>query len=61
MNRSIILTENERCIIRNDTYINATENLEMELFRFLKVLESKKMINSKKLMIMFKIHNQIFY
>jgi len=57
MNRSLFLTENKKIIIRNDTYINGTENLEMELFKFLKVLESKKMINSKKLMNMLKIHN----
>ena len=58
IHRTIVISENQKVIIRNDNNINGYDNFERELFDFIMVLDKKGMINSKKLMNMFKIkHN----
>lgn len=60
IHRSIIITENQKQIIRTDKNINGYDNLEKELFNFIMILDKKNMLNSKKLMNMLKIkHNDV--
>lgn len=60
IHRSIIITENQKQIIRNDSNVNGYDNFEKELFNFIMILDYKNMLNSKKLMNMLKIkHNDI--
>jgi hypothetical protein len=60
MKRALILTENEKLIVRDDIKVNGYDNLEKDLFNFIIMLEKdKNMINSKKVMNMLKAYHGI--
>jgi hypothetical protein len=62
MKRALILTENEKLIVRDDIKVNGYDNLEKDLFNFIIMLEKdKNMINSKKVMNMLKAYHGISF
>jgi len=58
--RALIITENEKLIVRHDINVNGYDNIEKELFNFIIILDKQKnMINSKKVMNMLKAYHGI--
>jgi hypothetical protein len=58
--RAIIITENEKLIVRHDINVNGYDNIEKDLFNFIIMLDkTKNMINSKKVMNMLKAYHGI--
>ena len=58
--RALLITENEKLIVRHDVKVNGYDNIEMDIFKFIVMLEKEKgMINSKKIMNMLKIYHGI--
>jgi hypothetical protein len=58
--RALIITENEKLIVRHDINVNGYDNIEKDLFNFIIMLDKRKnMINSKKLMNMLKAYHGI--
>jgi len=58
--RALIITENEKLIVRHDINVNGYDNIEKDLFNFIIMLDKKKnMINSKKVMNMLKAYHGI--
>ncbi len=58
--RGLILTDNEKVVMRNDSNVNGYDNIEKDMFNFIIALDEKKnILNSKKLMNMLKIYHGI--
>jgi hypothetical protein len=58
--RAIIITENEKLIVRHDINVNGYDNIEKDLFNFIIMLDkTKNMINSRKVMNMLKAYHGI--
>jgi len=58
--RALIITENEKLIVRHDINVNGYDNIEKDLFNFIIILDKQKnMINSKKVMNMLKAYHGI--